>query len=195
VITTIVTFISEKIVAVVISTVIVVAAVPTLIVAINGNTITVTTVASSSRHHDDEERARLILQVKTAGDSVVISINNSEASCDSQIDQLGGVATLSASATKAELDKGKAKFRATTAVLLKEIKDDEDEFEHLNVITTTTTQRFLVRISKVQVTAFGEDGTTGVLITMCQTILIEIRQVVVIVKPGGERDDDLKVKV
>lgn len=198
-ITTIVTFVTEKIVAVVITTVIVVAAVPTLIVAINGNTITITTatVASSTRKHDDEERARLILQVKTAGDSVVVTINHEEANCDSQIDQLAGVSTLSASATRAALDNGKAKFRTTTAPLLKEIKDDEDEFERLNVITTTTTQTFLVRISKVQVTAFGEDGTSGILITTCQTILVEIRQVIVIViqKPGGGEGDDLKVKV
>jgi cell division protein FtsL len=197
VITTIVTFLTEKIVAVVITTVIVVAAVPTLIVAINGNTITITTatVASSTRKHDDEERARLILQVKTAGDSVVVNINHEEASCDSQVDQLAAVSTLSGSATKTALDNGKAKFHATAAPLLKEIKDDEDEFDHLNVITTETTQTFLVRISNVQVTAFGTDGS-GVLITTCQTILVEIRQVIVIVvqKPGGGEGDDLKVK-
>ena len=51
-ITTVLTFLSQKIVAVVITTVVVVAAVPTLIVAINGNTITISTgpVASTSRH-------------------------------------------------------------------------------------------------------------------------------------------------
>lgn len=197
-ITTIVTFVTEKIVAVVITTVIVVAAVPTLIVAIHGDTITITTstVASATRGHDDEERARLVLQVKTAGDSVVVSISNSEASCDSQIDQLAGVSTLSASATKTALENGKAKFKTTTAPLLKEIKDDEDEFERLNVISTTTTQTFLVRISTVQVTAFGEDGTTGILITTCQTILVEIRQtIVIVVQPGGGEGDDMKVKV
>jgi cell division protein FtsL len=196
VITTIVTFLTEKIVAVVITTVIVVAAVPTLIVAINGNTITITTAAASStRKHDDEERARLILQVKTAGDSVVVNINHEEASCDSQIDQLAAVSTLAGSATKTALDNGKAKFHTSAAPLLKEIKDDEDEFDHLNVITTETTQTFLVRISNVQVTAFGTDGS-GVLITTCQTILVEIRQVIVIVvqKPGGGEGDDLKVK-
>jgi cell division protein FtsL len=197
VITTIVTFLTEKIVAVVITTVIVVAAVPTLIVAINGNTITITTAAASStRKHDDEERARLILQVKTAGDSVVVNINHEEASCDSQIDQLAAVSTLAGSATKTALDNGKAKFHTSAAPLLKEIKDDEDEFDHLNVITTETTQTFLVRISKVQVTAFGADGNSGVLITTCQTILIEIRQVVVVVQqPGGGEGDDLKVRI
>jgi hypothetical protein len=199
VITTIVTFITEKIVAVVITTVIVVATVPTLIVAIHGNTITITaaTAASSTRHLTNEERARLVLQVKTAGDSVIVKINNEEASCDSQIDQLAGVSTLSASATKSALDSGKAKFRTASAPLLTEIKDDEDEFDRLNVITTETTQTFLVRISKVQVTAFGADGNSGVLITTCQTILVEIRQVVVIVvqKPVGGEGDDLKVRI
>jgi transposase-like protein len=195
VITTVVTFLTEKIVAVVITTVIVVAAVPTLIVAINGNTITITTAtaASSTRKHDDEERARLILQVKTAGDSVVVRINNEEGNCDSQIDQLAGVSTLSASATRAALDNGKAKFRTTTSPLLKEIKDDEDELDHLNVITTTTTQTFLVRISQVQVTAFGANGNSGILITTCQTILVEIRTQVVIVvvkPPEGDEDSD-----
>lgn len=193
-ITTIVTFLTEKIVAVVITTVIVVAAVPTLIVAIHGDTITITTstVASSTRSHDDEERARLVLQVKTAGDSVVVKINNSEASCDSQIDQLAGVSTLSASATKAALENGKAKFKTTTAPLLTEIKDDEDELDKLKVITSETTQTFLVRISQVQVTAFGADGNSGVLITTCQTILVEIRTVVIVVvkAPKGEEDSD-----
>jgi hypothetical protein len=194
VITTIVTFLTEKIVAVVITTVIVVAAVPTLIVAIHGDTITITTstVASSTRSHDDEERARLVLQVKTAGDSVVVKINNSEAGCDSQIDQLAGVSTLSASATKAALENGKAKFKTTTAPLLTEIKDDEDELDKLKVITSETTQTFLVRISQVQVTAFGADGNSGVLITTCQTILVEIRTVVIVVvkAPKGEEDSD-----
>jgi hypothetical protein len=199
-IATVVTFITEKIVAVVITTVIVVATVPTLIVAIHGNTITITTapIASSGRNHDDGERARLVLQVKSAGDSVVVHINGSEVSCDSEIDQLAGVSTLSAAATKAALDNGKAKFRTTAAPLLKEIKDDEDEFDHLNVVTTETMQTFLVRISRVQVTAFGADGTSGILITTCQTILVEIRQVIVVVaqKPrGGDSDADLKVKV
>jgi hypothetical protein len=194
VITTIVTFITEKIVAVVITTVIVVAAVPTLIVAIHGDTITITTatVASSTRKHDDAERARLVLQVKTAGDSVVVKINHEEASCDSEIDQLAGVSTLSASATKAALDNGKTKFRTATSPLLTEIKDDEDELDHLSVITTETTQTFLVRISNVQVTAFGADGNSGTLITTCQTILVEIRQVVIVVvqPPKGTGDSD-----
>jgi hypothetical protein len=190
-ITTIVTFISEKIVAVVITTIVVVAAVPTLIVAIHGNTITITTapVASSSRHHDEEERAQFILVVKTAGDSVIVKIDDVEASCDSQIAQLASGSKLSATATKAALEKGKAKFHTNTLTFRTEIKDNEEEFEHLTVITTSTTQTFLVRISRVQLTAFGEDGHSGTLITVCQTILVEIRTVILVVHSGDEDDD------
>jgi cell division protein FtsL len=197
VITTIVTFLTEKIVAVIITTVVVVAAVPTLIVAIHGNTITITTgpVASASRQHGDDEHARLVLEVKTAGDAVVVKINNEEASCDSQIAQLAAVSRLSGTATQAAIDKGKGEFHNSVLPELNEIKADEDEFDHLNVVTSETEQTFLVRISTLQVTAFGEDGHSGTLVTVCQTILVEIRTIVITVieqpKPpkGGEGDD------
>jgi cell division protein FtsL len=200
VITTIVTFLSEKIVTVVITIVIVVAAVPTLIVAIHGNTITITTgpVASASRQNGDDEHARLILRVKTEGDAVVVKINNEEASCDSQIAQLAAVSRLSGTATQAAIEKGKGEFHNSTLPFVNEVKADEDELAHLNVITTETEQTFLVRISTVQVTALGEDGHSGTLVTVCQTILVEIRTIVITViqAPGGDDEgDDLKLKV
>jgi len=43
----------------------------------------------------------------------------------------------------------------------------------------------------VQLTALGDDSHVGVLITTCQTILIEIRQIVV-VTTGHEVDDDIR---
>lgn len=197
-ITTIVTFVSEKIVAVIITTVVVVAAVPTLIVAIHGNTITITTgtVASASRQHGDDEHARLVLEVKTAGDDVVLKINNEEASCDSQIAQLATVSTLSATATQAAIEKGKGELHSSALPLLNEVKADEDEFEHLKVVTSETEQTFLVRISTVQLTAFGEDGHSGTLVTVCQTILVEIRTIVVVTvvkPPTGDDEGDIRL--
>jgi hypothetical protein len=194
-ITTIVTFLTEKIVAVFITTVVVVAAVPTLIVAINGNTITITPgpVASFTRHGDDEERARLILEVKTTGDTLVFQINSEEANCDSQISQLSSLSKLNAAATKAALERGKARIHDSTLPYLKQIKAEEDEFEHLSVITVSTTQTYLIRIANIQVTALGEDSHSGLLITTCQTILIEIRQIIVIVVPTAhDIDDDIR---
>jgi hypothetical protein len=50
----------------------------------------------------------------------------------------------------------------------------------------------------VQVTALGEDGHSGTLITVCQTILVEIRTIVITViqAPGGDDEgDDLKLKI
>ncbi len=191
----VVTFLSTRIVSVVVTTVVVVAAVPTLIVAINGNTITISTgpVATSSRHHDDDERARIVVEVKNAGNAVIVKLNNEEATCNAQISQLAGQSKLSATATAAALKKGKDDFHTNVVPFLNEIKADEDELDHLTVVTTEIEQTFLVRINTVQVMALGEDGQVGVLITVCQTIIVQIQQVIVIVSPGGgERDDDIK---
>ena len=189
-ITTVLAFLSEKIVAVVITTVVVVAAVPTLVVAINGNTITITTgpVASTSRHHDDEERVRIVLEVHNAANTVIVKLNNEEANCDSQISQLAGQSKLSASATAAALKKGKDDFHASVSPFLHELQADEDEIEHLTVVTTVTEQTFLIRINEVQVIALGEDGQVGALITVCQTIIVQITQVIVITTGGGDSD-------
>ena len=195
-ITTVLTFLSTRIVSVIITTVIVVAAVPTLIVAIHGDTITITTgtVASSSRHHGDDERTRIITEVKTEGDNVVVKLNNEEATCDSQIAQLASQSTLSATATQAAIDKGKGEMHTAELPFFNEIKTDEDELDHLNVITTQEEQTFLVRINEVQVIALGGNGSTGTLITVCQTIIVEIQQIIIVVQPappgGGDGDGD-----
>ncbi len=189
-ITTVITFLSEKIVAVVITTVVVVAAVPTLIVAINGNTITITgTVATTTRLHDDEERARIIIEVKNAGTAVVVKLNDEEATCDSQIAQLAGKSKLSGTATAAALQKGKDDFHASVKPFENEIQADEDELEHLTVVTVETEQIFLVRINEVQVIALGENGQVGALITVCNTIIVQIQ---VVVEHGGS-DNDIKL--
>jgi hypothetical protein len=194
-ITTIVTFLTEKIVAVVITTVVVIAAVPTLIVAIHGDTITITpgTVASFTRHGDDEERARLVLEINTAGDTLVFQINSEEANCDAQISQLSSLSKLNAATTNAALERGKARIHDATLPYLKQIKTEEDEFAHLSVVSVSTTQTYLVRIANIQVTALGEDGHSGLVITTCQTILVEIRQIIIIVVPTAhDIDDDIR---
>jgi hypothetical protein len=198
----ILTFLSTRIVYVFITTVVVVAAVPTLIVAIHGNTITITSgpVASASRQHGDDERARIIVQVKTAGDDAIVKLTTEEASCDSQIAQLASVSRLSGTATQAAIDKGKGEFHNAELPFVNEIKADEDELAHLSVVTTTTEQTFLVRINTVEVTALGEDGSSGALVTVCQTVLVEIRQIVVVVQVppstgGGDDEGDIKHKV
>lgn len=193
-IATIVTFVTTRIVAVFITTVVVVAAVPSLIVVIHGNTITITTtpVASAPRQRNDEERARLAVQVKTAGNDVVVLLNSQEASCDSQIAQLANVSKLSAAQTTAAIEKGKSEFHSDAAKFVSKVESDENEFEHLPTVTTETEQVFLVRFLQVRVEALGDDGTTGVLITDCQTILVEIRTIVItVVTPpsNGEGDD------
>ena len=190
-ITPILTFLSTRIVSVVITTVVVVAAVPTLIVAINGSTITISTgpVASSSRHHDDQERARIVVEVKNAGDAVVVKLNNEESSCDAQIAQLAAHSKLSATATAAAIQKGKDDLHKSIVPYENEIQADEDELEHLTVVTTETEQTFLVRVNEVQVIALGENGQVGALVIVCQTIIVEVTQIVVVTTSDGSDSD------
>jgi len=192
-ITTVIAFLTEKVVAVVITTVVVVAAVPTLILSINGNTITVTpgVVVSFTRGSDDE-RTRVIVEVKTAGDAVILKLKNLEASCGGQIEQLAGKSKLSATKTRSLLDNGKGNFHASVLPFIHEIEADEDEISHLSVITIETEQAFLVRINTVLVLALGEDGQHGALITVCQTIIVQITQIIVVVTGDGDRDYDIK---
>jgi hypothetical protein len=196
-ITSIVTFLSTRFVTVFVTTIVVVVAVPSLIIAIHGNTVTITSgpVASASRQHDDE-RTQLIVKVKTAGDDVITKVNTEEASCDVQLTALAAKSKLSTADTDAAIAKGKGEVHAATAPYVKEINDDEAEIEKLKVVTTQTEQVFLVRISQVQVIALGENGTQGTIVTVCQTVIVEITQIIVTVTvqppSGGGEGDDLR---
>jgi hypothetical protein len=192
-ITTVITFLTEKIVAVIITTVVVVAAVPTLVVAINGNTITTSTglVVSTTRITTQDERTRVIVEVKGAGDAAIVKLNNLEASCDLQIEQLASKSKLSATATRAALNNGKNNFHTSVLPFVHEIEADEDEISHLSVISVETEQAFLIRINTVLVLASGDDGQHGALVTVCQTIIVQITQTIVVQSSPG-RDSDIK---
>ena len=194
-ITSLLTFVSTRLVSVIVTTVVVVVTVPVLvIVAIHGHTVTISTspVASESRKHEDAERTRIVIEVKNAGTAVIIKLDSEEASCNSQIALLAGQSKLSASATEAALKKGHDDFNSSVVAFVNEIKADEDELEHLTVVTTQTEQEFLIRIREIQVIALGDGSHTATLITVCQTILVEIQQVIVVVQPapGGAEGDD-----
>ena len=194
-ITSLLTFVSTRLLSVIVTTVVVVVTVPVLvIVAIHGHTVNISTspVASESRKHEDAERTRIVIEVKNAGNTVIVKLDNEEASCNSQIAALASQSKLSATATAAALKKGHDNFNTSVAIYVNEIKADEDELEHLTVVTTQTEQEFLIRIREIQVIALGDGSHTATLITVCQTILVEIQQVIVVVQPapGGAEGDD-----
>jgi len=189
-ITTIVSFLTTRVVAVFITTFIVFAAVPTLIIHFHGNTITITQ-ASSARQRGDDERTRIVIHIKAAGDAVIVKLNSEEASCDSQITALTKLSKISTASTLSAINKGKTQFHAAVAPYVRQVESDEEEISHLAVVTTETERIYLARITAISVTALGEDGQHGVVITICQTIIIEIRQIIiVVVTPGGGEGDD-----
>jgi hypothetical protein len=190
-ISTIVTFVTTKVVAIVVTTVIVVVAVTSVIVLGHNVTIAQSTVALASQKKADDERTRVIVRIKAAGDDVIVKLNNEETTCDSQITALTKLSKVSTAATQAAIKKGKTEFHTALAPYVRQIQSDEDESTHLTVVTSETERIYLLRISSISVTAIGEDGKHGVLITACQTIIIEIRQIIiVVVKPAGGEGDD-----
>lgn len=187
---TIVTFVTARVVTVFVTAIVVVAAVPSVIVLTHADPITITSGSAASGARDDE-RTRMTAQVKTAGDDVIAKINAEEASCDVQIAQLAGQSKISAAAMQAAIEKGKNEFHAATAPFVREVGDDEDEFDNLAVVSVETERVFLARISMVRVTALGDTSTQGVLVTVCQTILVEVQVTIttVIVRPGDGGGD------
>jgi hypothetical protein len=190
-ISTIVTFVTTKVVAIIVTTVIVVVAVTSVIVLGHNVTLAQTAVALKSQKKSDDERTRIILHIKTEGDNVIVKLNTAETTCDAQITALTKVSKLSSAATQAAIKKGKSEFHTALSPYVTQIKSDEDEISKLPAVTTETESIYLLRISSITVTAIGEDGKHGVLITACQTIVIEIRQIIiVVVTPAGGEDDD-----
>src|SRR5438132_1713286 len=81
-ITSLLSFVSTRLVSVIVTTVVVVVTVPVLvIVAIHGHTVTISTsrVASESRQHEDAERTRIVSAVKKAGRSALSRPRQGEA--------------------------------------------------------------------------------------------------------------------
>jgi hypothetical protein len=182
-------FVTTRFVVVLVTTIVVMAAAPYAIVLTHADAINAGSVTSTA--HGDAARSHLIAQVKTAGDDVLAKINTAEVSCDAQIAQLAGQSKLSARATQAAIDKGKSEFNTATAPFLREVRDDEDQFDRLSSTTPQTEQLFLARLSEVRAMAIGAGGEQGVLATVCQTILVEVQVAitpVVIVSSGGGGD-------
>ncbi len=190
-ITTVITFLTEKVVAVIITTVVVVAAVPTLVLVINGSTVAPnSSVVVSITRLNDDDRTRVIVEIKTSGDAAILKLKSLETGCDVQIEQLAGRSKLSATATRTALDNGKNNFHASVLPFIHEVEADEDEISHLSIITVETEQAFLIRINTVLLLALGEDGQHGALVTVCQTIIVQITQIIVV--QSNERDNDIK---
>ena len=126
---------------------------------------------------------------------MITKLNAEEASCDAQLTALASQSKLSTADTDAAIAKGKGEIHAAAAPFVKEINDDEAEIENAKVVTTKVEQTILVRINEVQVIALGENGTPGTIVTVCQTVIVEITQIIVTVTvqpaPGGGEGDDI----
>jgi len=95
-ITIITTWVTEKIVAVITVTVVAVAAVPTTLILTTEHQVTVTVT-----QQQQQTRVVLIQTVKTAGDELIVKLENAEDSCSTQVTSIA----TSSTAKAARLDK------------------------------------------------------------------------------------------
>jgi hypothetical protein len=184
-ITLITTWVTEKIVAVITVTVVAVAAVPTTLILTTEHQVTVTVT-----QQQQQTRLVLIQTVKTAGDELIVKLQNAEDSCDTQVT---GIATSSKAKT-ARLDRhlsqAKVTIHGAVSPFVTAIQKDEEHFQQLAVITPEDEQNELAHLQLIELESLGDGETTGVVVVTCTIVIVEIKIIVVEVEHnfGGDQD-------
>lgn len=180
-ITLITTFVTEKIVAILTVTLVAVAAVPTTLVLTTEQQTTVVL-----QQQADQQNVVLISAVKKAGDGLIVKLQNTESSCDTQVIQLVANSKIAPGKIQSKLALAKLQLHGSVAPFIAQIQKEQDRFAHLAVITPEDEQDELGQIQLIEITALGGNGTVGVVTVTCQTVVIEIQTVIVVVERGGD---------
>ncbi len=184
-ITVISAWLTERIVAVLAVTLVGVAAVPTSILVLTEHQ-----VATVQLQQENDQRLILVQTVKNAGDAIVAKLTTTESSCNTQVAQLVATSKLNSPRITTAVSNGKNQIHGSVTPFILAIQKDEDEFAHLAVITPDIRDAFVTQIQLLGTTALGNGQTVGVVTVTCQTILLEIQQVMIIVIHHLEFEDD-----
>jgi len=176
-ITLLTTWIAARIVTVFTVALVTVAAVPTSILVLTEHQ-----VAAVQLKQEDGERLILINTVKQAGDAIVVKLTTTESGCNAQVAQLVANSKLNAPQITTAVNNGKNQMHASVTPFILAIQKEEDEFAHLAVLTPDIRDAFVAHIQLLGTTALGNGQTVGVVTGTCQTIVLEIQQVIEIVR-------------
>jgi hypothetical protein len=185
-ITLVTTFITEKIVAIITVSLVVVAVVPTTLVLTTDHETAVVL-----QQQQEEQQLVLIQAVKKSGDALIVKLQSAEASCNAQVTTLVATSKVAPGKIQSQLAKAKLELHGSVAPFIATINKDEDSFAHLAVINPEDEEDELAQIQLISITAFGQPGTTGVVITTCQTVVLEIQQVIKVIVI----EEPVKIKV
>lgn len=178
-ITLITTWVTEKIVAVFTVTLVAMAAVPTTLVLTTEHQVTVTL-----QQQEQQQRIVLIQTVNKAGDDLIVKLQNAEASCSTQITEVVTTSKLNPGRVQSQLARAQTQLHGSVAPFIAAIRQDEDNFARLAVLSSDDEDSELGQIRLIAITALGDGQTTGVVTITCQTVIIEIKVIVVEVEHG-----------
>ena len=186
------TWVSQRIITVTAVSVLTVAAVPTtLVIVSHDDKPTIAVIQPADAH----SKTILISAVRKAGDDLIARLNASEASCNTQLTQTVNASKVPAKVQPA-LASAKSTVHSSVAPIVAAIKRDQDRFAHLTFITPQDEENELAELNLIQVTALGDDKTTGTVTLICQTVTITITQTINITiiqqtpPPCNRHDDD-----
>lgn len=184
--TLITTWATEKIIAVLTVSLVAVAAVPTALILTTEHQTAVVI-----QQQDSQQRTVLITTVKNAGDSLILKLQGAEASCNAQV--AGLVTSKNVDPAKIQLQLTQLKTQLHTAIvpIVNTIKQQEASFANLVVITPELEVDELAQLKQIEVLAFGDGKTIGVVTVSCQSVVLAIQQVILVVtlRPETEARD------
>ena len=171
------TWISERIITVTAVSVLTVAAVPTTLIIVshddhnNGNTIAVIQPV------DTHTKTVLVSAVKKAGDDLITRLNATESSCTTQVTQAVTTSKVGAK-IQPQLTTAKSQIHGSVAPIVAAIKQDQDRFAHLAVLTPQDEENELAEFKTIAIIALGDGHSTGTVTVTCQTVMITITETI-----------------
>jgi ribosomal protein L18 len=153
-----------------------VAAVPTVLVLTTEHQTTVIL-----QQQDKQQQVVLVSAVKKAGDDLIVKLTSAETSCNTQVGQMVAARNVAPGLIQTQLNQAKSQVHASVAPLLTTIQQRKADFAKLAVVTPRDEEDELGQFQQIEILAFGTTKTTGVVTVNCQSVVLTIQQVIVIV--------------
>lgn len=172
-ITVITTWVTEKIVAIFAVSLVAVAAVPTTLVLTTEHHVTVTL-----QQQERQQQVVLVSTVKKTGDDLIVKLQSAEDSCNTQV---SNVASTHAGELQTQLASAKTQIHGSIAPFVAAVRQSEDHFAHLAVITPEDEEQELAHLQVISIMALGNGQTGGVVTVTCGSVVVQIQTVIQIV--------------
>jgi hypothetical protein len=185
--TLITAWVTEKIVAVMTISLVAVAAVPTTLVLTTEHQTTVVL-----QQQQQQQQIVLIATVKKAGDDLVIKLQSAGTACTNQVTQLVATSKVTPGSVQSQVAQANLQIKGSIAPFIAATQQEQIRFAKMAVITPEDEESELEHLKLISVTALGAPQIVGVVTITCQTVVIEVQQiieVIVVKEPKAKKAD------